>query len=142
MNVLRQVALSTNSVAASVEPVMQQQYFTLSPMAGQEHFSGNLDVPPPRPMNGMIHTPTTSSMLAALQASDPFPVDSFPSDFGLPPFMDTTSNAPEDAAPGLSFPDFGGGASGPFDGSSGFGPTDMGMPAASHENNTTASPDA
>ena len=31
LNVLRAVALSTNSVAASVEPVIQQQFFTMSP---------------------------------------------------------------------------------------------------------------
>ncbi|KAG8831076.1 hypothetical protein FRC17_003707 [Serendipita sp. 399] len=34
LNVLRAVALSTNSVAASVEPVIQQQFFTLSPNMG------------------------------------------------------------------------------------------------------------
>jgi len=34
LNVLRAVALSTNSVAASVEPVIQQQFFTLSPPMG------------------------------------------------------------------------------------------------------------
>jgi regulatory factor X len=59
LNVLRSVALSTNSVAASVEPVMQQQFFSLSPMAGQESFGPTGHV--------LAHTPTTSSMLAALQ---------------------------------------------------------------------------
>ena len=58
LNVLRNVALSTNSVAASVEPVVQQQFFSLSPMPGQESF----------PNTTMAHTPTTTSMLAALQA--------------------------------------------------------------------------
>jgi hypothetical protein len=64
VSVLRSVALSTNSVAASVEPMMQQQFFSLSPMAGQENFGANLDV---RNSNAMAVTPTTSSMLAALQ---------------------------------------------------------------------------
>ncbi|KAL1659225.1 hypothetical protein GGF50DRAFT_65690 [Schizophyllum commune] len=59
VNVLRTVALSTNSVAASVEPVMQQQFFSMSPMAGQESFGAP---------GMMAHTPTTSSMLAALQS--------------------------------------------------------------------------
>ncbi|KAL4081873.1 hypothetical protein V8B97DRAFT_1862803 [Scleroderma yunnanense] len=69
VNVLRSVALSTTSVAASVEPVMQQQFFSLSPMAGQESFNG-MEV---RSQQHAIHrTPTTSSMLAALQ-QDPFP---------------------------------------------------------------------
>ncbi|CCM02491.1 uncharacterized protein FIBRA_04592 [Fibroporia radiculosa] len=62
LNVLRSVALSTNSVAASVEPVMQQQFF-LSPMSGHENFGQSLDVN----HSAMSHTPTTSSMLAALQ---------------------------------------------------------------------------
>lgn len=69
LNVLRSVALSTNSVAASVEPVMQQQFFTLSPMAGHESFPQSLDRP-----SHMGHTPTTSNMLAAL--NDPFPSNS------------------------------------------------------------------
>lgn len=59
VNVLRTVALSTNSVAASVEPVMQQQFFSMSPMPGQESFGA---------AGMMAHTPTTSSMLAALQS--------------------------------------------------------------------------
>jgi len=112
VNVLRSVALSTNSVAASVEPVMQQQFFTLSPMAGQESFS-SMDV---RPM--MTHTPTTSSMLAALQhesfsggpldASSAFNTDAY----GSLSYMDTSA-AQDDSLPsvhgsGLSFPDFSG----------------------------------
>ncbi|THH11732.1 hypothetical protein EW145_g448 [Phellinidium pouzarii] len=65
LNVLRTVALSTNSVAASVEPVIQQQFFTLSPLQSQDQFAPG----------GSAHTilgdaPTTSSMLAALH--DPF----------------------------------------------------------------------
>lgn len=80
LNVLRSVALSTNSVQASVEPVMlqqqQHQYLALSPMAGQE-FTGqgtSSDASRPNDLNVqslaaslMNHTPTTSSMLAALQ---------------------------------------------------------------------------
>ena len=38
---------------------MQQQFFSLSPMAGQESFGSGGHV--------LAHTPTTSSMLAALQ---------------------------------------------------------------------------
>lgn len=111
VNVLRSVALSTNSVAASVEPVMQQQYFTLSPMAGQENF-GSMDV---RPTSLMAHTPTTSSMLAALQ-SDPFPSSSlaaFGSDaYGSMQYMDPATTG-EDALSsshqaGLTFNDFSG----------------------------------
>ena len=132
MNVLRSVALSTNSVAASVEPVMQQQFFTLSPMAGQESFGHHLDVG--RPHAGMIHTPTTSSMLAALQA-DSFTVDSFGADFVLPSYMDTSPAAPDDAMPGsipqssgMTFADFSG-ASGAFDVSSAFTPADLSLPS-------------
>lgn len=115
VNVLRSVALSTNSVAASVEPVMQQQFFTLSPMAGQENFN-SMDV---RPQHLMAHTPTTSSMLAALQ-NDPFPTVSldpsasaFNSDaYGSLSYMDTS--APQDDSlptvhqSSLSFGDFSG----------------------------------
>ncbi|KAI5124971.1 hypothetical protein M0805_007397 [Coniferiporia weirii] len=61
LNVLRTVALSTNSVAASVEPVIQQQFFTLSPMQGQDQFSAG------GPAHAILNdTPTTTSMLAAL----------------------------------------------------------------------------
>lgn len=114
MNVLRNVALSTNSVAASVEPVMQQQFFSMSPMAGQESFS-SMDV---RPSAMMAHTPTTSSMLAALQSNDPFaptsldPANStFNSDaFGTMSYMDP-AGTPDDTLPpthqaGLAFADF------------------------------------
>ncbi|KAJ8456330.1 hypothetical protein ONZ45_g18764 [Pleurotus djamor] len=46
VGVLRSVALSTNVVAASVEPVMQQQFYNpMSPMAGQESF-GAMDLRP------------------------------------------------------------------------------------------------
>ncbi|KAJ8086643.1 hypothetical protein AAF712_001975 [Marasmius tenuissimus] len=90
VNVLRSVALSTNSVAASVEPMMQQQFFSLSPMAGQENFN-SLDV---RPQHLMAHTPTTSSMLAALQ-SDTFPAGS----------IDPSASFNSDAYNGLSYMD-------------------------------------
>lgn len=126
---LRSVALSTNSVAASVEPVIQQQFFTLSPMAGQENFSNGLDARGPHPI--MSHTPTTSSMLAALHdsfaggaldaAASSFNADSYAS----LSYMD--SNAPHDE--GMSnvqamFTDYGAGA--PFD-VGGFAPHDIGM---------------
>ncbi|KAG8952661.1 hypothetical protein FRC04_004023 [Tulasnella sp. 424] len=76
LNVLRSVALSTNSVQASVEPVMQHQYLALSPMPGQEFTgtatsTGNAVLPTHQHHSSltaqlMDHTPTTSSMLAAL----------------------------------------------------------------------------
>jgi hypothetical protein len=113
VNVLRSVALSTNSVAASVEPVMQQQFFSLSPMAGQENFNG-MDV---RPQHLMAHTPTTSSMLAALQ-NDTFPSGSldpststFNSDaYGSMSYMDTSTTQDSSLqnvhSSDLAFPDF------------------------------------
>ncbi|KDQ21038.1 hypothetical protein BOTBODRAFT_100719 [Botryobasidium botryosum FD-172 SS1] len=81
LNVLRSVALSTNSVAASVEPVMHQQYLTLSPMTGHEPFPNGVDA---RAQHVMDQTPTASSMLATLN-SDPFvssaPLDAHSSQF-------------------------------------------------------------
>lgn len=129
VNVLRSVALSTNSVAASVEPVMQQQFFTLSPMAGQESFN-SLDVRPQQHM--MAHTPTTSSMLAALQ-NDPFPSGSldpsssaFNSDaYGSLSYMDTSAPQDDSHQSGLSFPDFSGSGNS-FDVTN-FGSQDLGM---------------
>jgi regulatory factor X len=120
--VLRSVALSTNSVAASVEPVMHQQFFALSPMAGQENFN-SMEV---RSHHPMAHTPTTSSMLAALQ-HDTFPSgpldptsSAFNSDaYGSLSYMDTS--APQDDSlpsvhqSGLSFPDYVSGPSNSFD---------------------------
>lgn len=105
------MALSTNSVAASVEPVIQQQFFTMSPMAGQENFS-SIDVRPQQHM--MAHTPTTSSMLAALQ-HDPFPTGSLdpssstfnPDTYGSLSYMDTTASQDDSGHQStLSFPDF------------------------------------
>ncbi|KAF8222178.1 hypothetical protein L208DRAFT_617503 [Tricholoma matsutake] len=88
---------------------MQQQFFTLSPMPGQESF-GNLDV---RPQHMIAHTPTTSSMLAALQ-QDSFPAPSldptssaFNSDaYGSLSYMDTSASQDDAGHPPLSFPDF------------------------------------
>lgn len=67
LNVLRNVALSTNSVAASVEPTMQTQFLALSP--GGSHFATGSSHPS---INSqlMAHTPTTASMIAAM--GDPF----------------------------------------------------------------------
>jgi len=132
VNVLRSVALSTNSVAASVEPVMQQQFFSLSPMAGQENFNG-MDV---RPQHLMAHTPTTSSMLAALQ-NDSFPASLDPSASSFNPdaygslsYMDTSSqeNPLPNVQADLSFPDFSSPGNG-FDVPSSFS-QDMGMAAS------------
>jgi len=93
---------------------MQRQYFTLSPMAGQENF-GSMDI---RPNSLMAHTPTTSSMLAALQ-NDPFSssldptASAFGSDaYGSMQYMDPTTTQ-EDALSsshqaGLTFNDFSG----------------------------------
>lgn len=69
MNVLRSVALSTNSVAASVEPVIQQQFLALSP--GQSQFPNGLasHLDPSSHHHALAHTPTTSSMLSALNDS-------------------------------------------------------------------------
>lgn len=142
MNVLRNVALSTNSVAASVEPVMQQQFFSLSPMAGQESFSSSsLDV---RSSTAMAHTPTTSSMLAALQADsfagtlDPSATTFGADAFGSLTYLDSASSQDDALAvhsTGLSFPDYG---SSSFDVPA-FTPQDLGIsgsgtpPSASSE---------
>ncbi|KIJ56668.1 hypothetical protein M422DRAFT_149249 [Sphaerobolus stellatus SS14] len=125
LSVLRTVALSTNSVQASVEPVVQHAFFTLSPMAGQESFSSGLD----RPTSGnMSHTPTTSSMLAAL--NDPFPSGTLdPSGTSFNPsysYMDTTGSSGQG---GMNFGDFVPGSDGAFD-VPGF-PQDLGPLSAS-----------
>ncbi|KAF6762119.1 hypothetical protein DFP72DRAFT_987476 [Ephemerocybe angulata] len=110
VNVLRTVALSTNSVAASVEPMMQQQYFSMSPMPGQESFGG-LD----GRSSMMAQTPTSSQMLAALQ-QDTFsvgsldPTTSFGADaYGAMAYMDGSA-AQDDSAhqAGMGYSDFGG----------------------------------
>ena len=107
------MALSTNSVAASVEPVIQQQFFTLSPMVGADT------------SNMMNHTPTTSSMLAAL--NDPFPAGSDPLAYSsvngnsFSNFMDSKPGGVSDDALGghgsMSFSDFASSASGVGNGS-------------------------
>lgn len=89
---------------------MQQQFLSLSPMAGQESFS-SLDVRSQHHI--MSQTPTTSSMLAALQ-QEPFSNGSidpstFNNDaFGLSSYMD--AGLQDDSIPvnpsGLSFPDY------------------------------------
>lgn len=140
LNVLRNVALSTTSVAASVEPVMQQQFFTLSPMVGQENFGSNLDTRSQHHM--MSHTPTTSSMLAALQ-QDSFSANSLDAApfsheaFGLPAFMDTTT--PHDDHLGgvhtsLAFPDYVSGNNHTFDVAA-FTPQDLGIGSAPGSSN-------
>ena len=94
---------------------MHQQFFSLSPMAGQESF-GSLDV---RPQHLMANTPTTSSMLAALQhdsygsgSLDPS-ASAFNTDaYGPMSYMDTSATQDDGLAsghqPGLSFSDFAG----------------------------------
>jgi len=108
VNVLRNVALSTNSVAASVEPVMQQNFYSL----GADQGYGSMDV---RPQNMMAHTPTTSTMLAALQQDtygaslDPTGSAYNPDGYGPMAYMDTANHDdPLGSAhqPGLSFSDF------------------------------------
>jgi len=130
VNVLRNVALSTNSVAASVEPVMQQNFFSL----GADEGFVSMDV---RPQNMMAHTPTTSSMLAALQqdtygpALDPTGSAYNPDGYGPMAYMDTTNqDDPLGAAhqAGLSFSDFTA-SGGTFDVSS-FSSQDLGLSSA------------
>ncbi|KAG9052819.1 hypothetical protein FS842_009204 [Serendipita sp. 407] len=77
LNVLRAVALSTNSVAASVEPVIQQQFFTLSPNMG-----AGADYATATGMGaaGLMDHAASSSMMAALNESPYVQSDnSFPS---------------------------------------------------------------
>ncbi|ETW83948.1 hypothetical protein HETIRDRAFT_170415 [Heterobasidion irregulare TC 32-1] len=142
LNVLRNVALSTTSVAASVEPVMQQQFFTLEPMVGQEAFGSHLDA---RPSHVLSHTPTTSSMLAALQHDsypsgplDPTSTAYHTDTYGLPSYMDTS--APHDDPlsavhqSGLAFPDYVSGPGSSFDVTA-FTPQDLGMPPSAPSTN-------
>jgi regulatory factor X len=77
LNVLRNVALSTNSVAASVEPAMQQraqqqqphQFLALSP-GGSSFAASSHSAIHPHHSQMMAHTPTTASIIAAM--GDPF----------------------------------------------------------------------
>ena len=111
---------------------MQQQFFSLSPMAGQESF-GSMDG---RSQHMMAHTPTTSSMLAALQQDtygaslDPTG-SGFGADYGSMSYMDATT-AQDDGLSGghqagLPFTDFGGSGNA-FD-VSGFASQDLGLSA-------------
>ncbi|KAF7352782.1 RFX-type winged-helix domain-containing protein [Mycena venus] len=148
VNVLRSVALSTNSVAASVEPVMQQQFFTVSPMAGQENFNSG-------PQHLMAHTPTTSSMLAALQ-NDPFPSGSldpsssaFNSDaYGSLGYMDTSPPGQDDSLSAgavhqssLSFGDFSGSGNGFDSFTQDLGMHTTGTPAGSEPDSNVGDPE-
>ncbi|KAI0068866.1 hypothetical protein BV25DRAFT_1924986 [Artomyces pyxidatus] len=142
LNVLRNVALSTTSVAASVEPVMQQHFFTLSPMIGQEAFGNNMDSRSSHHL--MNHTPTTSSMLAALQ-QEPYPSGSLDAasaayntdNYGLPAYMDTSASQDDPLSvhqSGLSFSDYANSGNA-FDVTA-FTPQDLGMgsgPSNEHE---------
>lgn len=123
------MALSTNSVAASVEPVMHQNFFSL----GHEDGFGSMDV---RPQNLMAHTPTTSSMLAALQQDtfgptlDPTGSAFNPDGYGPMAYMDTANHDDPLGSghqSGLSFSDFTS-SSGPFD--VGFTSQDLGLSSA------------
>lgn len=67
---LRNVALSTNSVAASVEPTMHNQFLALSPGGSQFASSSNSSNHASINAQLMAHTPTTASMIAAM--GDPF----------------------------------------------------------------------
>lgn len=100
---------------------MQQQYFSLSPMAGQESF-GSMDG---RPQGLMAHTPTTSSMLAALQQDnftggtlDPTATTYGSDAYGSLSYMDASTTQDESLSSvhpgGLSFSDFSG-TGGSFD---------------------------
>lgn len=115
---------------------MHQQFFSLSPMAGQENFNGAPQM--------MANTPTTSSMLAALQ--NDFPTGSldatsnaFNSDYGSLSYMDTTAPQDDSIQPvhvsGLTFPDFSS-AGGSFD-VGGFGTQDLNVNM--HSSNTPSS---
>jgi regulatory factor X len=138
VNVLRNVALSTNSVAASVEPVMQQNFFSL----GADEGFGSMDV---RPQNMMAHTPTTSSMLAALQQDTFGPsLDTSasaynPDGYGPMAYMDTSNNHDDLGSshqPGLSFSDFtpsGGAFDVPSFASQDLGLSNAGTPASEPE---------
>lgn len=110
---------------------MQQQFFSLSPMAGQDSF-GSMDS---RPQHMMAHTPTTSSMLAALQhdsyssGSLDHSSSAFGAEYGSIPYMDSAN---QDDALGSGhqtglFSDFAG-PSGGFDVSN-FTSQDLGLNA-------------
>jgi regulatory factor X len=114
-----------------MQQTQQQIYPSASPMAGQETFHAAT-----QPQPTLAHTPTTSSMLAALQ-NDTFgaaldPTTAFAGDNynSLSSYMDATGTSDDGLSvhqPPLSFTDFG--ASGAFDVSA-FTPEDLGMSTA------------
>lgn len=115
---LRSVALSTNSVAASVEPVIQQQFFTMSPMQGQEQYVAST-----AGHSVLGETPTTSSMLAALHDSfGNTGLDASGFDSGMT--MGFVDPGPVSQDNGSIFGDYSSGNA--FDVSS-FGPQDLGI---------------
>jgi regulatory factor X len=112
---------------------MQQHFITLSPMIGQDSFGSN------QPSHLMNHTPTTSSMLAALQQEpyssgplDPSSTGFGPDNYGLPPFMDTSGTQDDTLGGvhpgGLSFPDYVTNSGNTFDVT--FTPQDLGIGAS------------
>jgi regulatory factor X len=131
VNVLRSVALSTNSVAASVPTMQQQQhqqqqhhqqqqprqpqFFALSPMAGQESFNP-VETQIPQNNHHTILTPTTTHMLNALQHGT-FPSETStynPDTYNPLSFMDSNDQHGESIVdPGLAFPGYNG--TGSFD---------------------------
>ncbi|KZW04023.1 hypothetical protein EXIGLDRAFT_600153 [Exidia glandulosa HHB12029] len=106
LNVLRSVALSTNSVAASVEPPMPQQFFQMSPMAGQE-FTTSMDT-----QRGLMQ-PTSSSMLAALNSD--FPQGSLDGTNGFGTSFTTQMSYVDASQAGMGFQDFVQAPGAPFD---------------------------
>jgi regulatory factor X len=106
-------------------------------MIGQDSFGSN------QPPHLMSHTPTTSSMLAALQQEpypsgplDPSSTGFAPDNYSLPSFMDA-SGAPDDTLGnvhpgGLSFPDYVTGSGNTFDVT--FTPQDLGIGAGGPTN--------
>ncbi|KAF8341398.1 uncharacterized protein EI90DRAFT_3116538 [Cantharellus anzutake] len=109
LSVLRTVALSTNSVAQSVDPLLQQQFLTLSP--ANTGFTGGLDN---SATNGGQHVAHNGlggphGNLLASAMHDPFgpsPSSSYPYDslgFG---HMDTTGSGPGGASGLAGFGDF------------------------------------
>ena len=140
LNVLRSVALSTNSVAASVEPVIQQQFFTLSPMQGQDAFGGAAGPSGTTGHSIMNETPTTSSMLAALH--DTFGANTLdtgaPDSFMTMGFGDPSVTVSHHDGGNTMFGDYGAGT--PFDVPS-FTPQELGLSDASsvHSHSSAAS---
>ena len=134
------MALSTNSVAASVEPVIQQQFFTLSPMQGQDAFGGTTGPAGTAGHSIMNETPTTSSMLAALH--DSFGASSLDASasetFISISFGDPSVAVTHHDGAATMFGDYGAGT--PFDVPA-FTPQELGMSDASsvHSHSSTAS---